>query len=87
MYRLIVPSVCQLRSRKRATINKILFMFSIRQRMLYSFVISILQILSTAGNVEFTDPLEAVRREAKLLNDKGVDIIIVLSHCGLDIDK
>lgn len=55
--------------------------------MLYSFVISILQILSTAGNVEFTDPLEAVRREAKLLNDKGVDIIIVLSHCGLDIDK
>lgn len=45
------------------------------------------KILSSAGNVEFTDPREALRREAKLLNEKGVDIIIVLSHCGLDVDK
>ncbi|XP_050353508.1 apyrase-like [Nymphalis io] len=45
------------------------------------------KILSTTGNVEFTDPREAVKREAKALNDMGVDIIIVLSHCGLDVDK
>ncbi|CAH0713614.1 unnamed protein product, partial [Brenthis ino] len=45
------------------------------------------KILSSSGNVEFTDPREALRREAKLLNEKGVDIIIVLSHCGLDVDK
>ncbi|CAH2238890.1 jg13698 [Pararge aegeria aegeria] len=45
------------------------------------------KFLSSPGNVEFTDPLEAVKREAKELNDKGVDIIIVLSHCGLEIDK
>ncbi|XP_045770763.1 apyrase-like [Maniola jurtina] len=45
------------------------------------------KILSSTGDVEFTDPLETVKREAKELNDQGVDIIIVLSHCGLDIDK
>ncbi|XP_034827397.1 apyrase-like [Maniola hyperantus] len=45
------------------------------------------KISSWAGNVEFTDPLEAAKREAKELNDQGVDIIIVLSHCGLDVDK
>ncbi|XP_045539153.1 apyrase [Papilio machaon] len=43
--------------------------------------------LSSPGNVVFTDPLEATDREAKLLAEKGVDIIIVLSHCGLEIDK
>ncbi|CAH2094001.1 unnamed protein product [Euphydryas editha] len=45
------------------------------------------KILSSAGNVEFTDPRDAMKREAKVLSDKGVDIIIVLSHCGLEIDK
>ncbi|XP_052739064.1 apyrase [Bicyclus anynana] len=45
------------------------------------------KILSSAGNVEFTDPLEAVKHESEALNEKGVDIIIVLSHCGLDVDK
>ncbi|XP_049879454.1 apyrase-like [Pectinophora gossypiella] len=43
--------------------------------------------LSSPGNVEFTDPGEATKREAELLTQKGVDIIILLSHCGLDIDK
>ncbi|CAH0402703.1 unnamed protein product [Chilo suppressalis] len=43
--------------------------------------------LSSPGNVMFTDPREATRREAQALNDKGVDIIVLLSHCGLDIDK
>lgn len=27
-----------------------------------------------------------VRREATLLREQGVDIVIVLSHCGLDVD-
>ncbi|XP_072934335.1 apyrase-like isoform X2 [Epargyreus clarus] len=45
------------------------------------------KVLSTAGNVTFTDPREATAREAKALTEKGVDIIIVLSHCGLEMDK
>ncbi|CAG5022764.1 unnamed protein product [Parnassius apollo] len=43
--------------------------------------------LSSPGNVVFTDPMEATEREAEALTEKGVDIIIVLSHCGLEIDK
>ncbi|KAM3963816.1 apyrase-like [Aphomia sociella] len=43
--------------------------------------------LSSPGNVVFTDPREATKREAKALADKGVDIIILLSHCGLVVDK
>lgn len=42
--------------------------------------------LSSSGNVEFTDPREATRREALALTEKGVDIIILLSHCGLAVD-
>ncbi|XP_037872184.1 apyrase isoform X1 [Bombyx mori] len=45
------------------------------------------QILSLPGNVIFTDPFEATRRETEALNEKGVDIIILLSHCGLEVDK
>ncbi|KAI8442090.1 hypothetical protein MSG28_005724 [Choristoneura fumiferana] len=43
--------------------------------------------LSSPGNVTFTDPGEATEREAKALNDQGVDIIVLLSHCGLKVDK
>lgn len=32
------------------------------------------------------DEVETVRIEAKKLKDRGIDIIIVLSHCGLDVD-
>ncbi|CAG4932581.1 unnamed protein product [Colias eurytheme] len=45
------------------------------------------KILSSAGEVEFTDPKVATLRESKKLNEMGVDIIILLSHCGLDVDK
>lgn len=45
------------------------------------------KILSSPGNVVFTDPGEATKREAEILKEKGVDIIILLSHCGLDTDK
>ncbi|XP_049699209.2 apyrase [Helicoverpa armigera] len=43
--------------------------------------------LSSPGKVKFTDPKAAAKREAKILYEKGVDIIILLSHCGLEIDK
>ncbi|XP_053617425.1 apyrase-like [Plodia interpunctella] len=42
---------------------------------------------SNSHNVIFLDPVETARKEAKLLTDEGVDIIIVLSHCGLDVDR
>ncbi|XP_075983775.1 apyrase-like [Anticarsia gemmatalis] len=43
--------------------------------------------LSSPGKVKFTDPKAAARREAQALYEQGVDIIILLSHCGLDMDK
>ena len=33
------------------------------------------------------DEVETVIAESKKLKDQGINIIIVLSHCGLDIDK
>lgn len=33
------------------------------------------------------DESESVRKEAAKLKSQGVDIIIVLSHCGFDVDK
>lgn len=45
------------------------------------------KILSSSGNVIFTDPVAAAKREAKALYEKGVDIIVLLSHCGLEVDK
>ncbi|XP_023948199.2 apyrase [Bicyclus anynana] len=42
---------------------------------------------SNPEKVKFLDPIAVVQREAQILTDKGVDIIIVLSHCGLEVDK
>ncbi|RVE47543.1 hypothetical protein evm_007802 [Chilo suppressalis] len=42
---------------------------------------------SNSQGVIFSDPVEAVKREADILHKQGVDIIIVLSHCGLNVDK
>ncbi|XP_045454294.1 apyrase-like [Melitaea cinxia] len=42
---------------------------------------------SNSENVKFLDPIKTVQKEANILTEQGVDIIIVLSHCGLDIDK
>ena len=39
------------------------------------------------GTLVFTDEIEAVRGEAKMLKENGVDIIIALGHSGYDIDK
>lgn len=45
------------------------------------------QEVSPTGKVTFTNAIEAVRKEAQKLKSDGVDIVIVLSHCGLDVDK
>lgn len=37
--------------------------------------------------MKFLDEVETVNDEAKRLKEMGVDIIIVLSHCGLDVDR
>lgn len=42
---------------------------------------------SNSQNVIFLDPIETVKKEAQELAESGIDIIIVLSHCGLDVDK
>ncbi|XP_041983040.1 apyrase-like isoform X2 [Aricia agestis] len=43
--------------------------------------------LASTGQLRFTDEVETVRQEAEKLHEQGVDIIVVLSHCGLDIDR
>lgn len=43
--------------------------------------------LSNVGKLRFLDEIESVRKEADLLQSQGVKIIIVLSHCGLDLDR
>ncbi|XP_068619713.1 apyrase-like [Battus philenor] len=43
--------------------------------------------LASTGNLKFTDEIEAVKLEAQKLHEDGVNIIIVLSHCGLDTDR
>lgn len=42
---------------------------------------------SNVGNLIFADVVETVREEAELLKQQGVDIIVVISHCGIDVDK
>ena len=45
-------------------------------------------ILSNAGpNVQFTDPVEAVKKYTAELEDQGVKIIVVLSHLGYRADQ
>ncbi|XP_048482576.1 apyrase-like isoform X2 [Plutella xylostella] len=39
------------------------------------------------GNIIMEDEVTAVNREAAILTAQGVDIIIVLSHCGYDSDQ
>lgn len=50
-------------------------------------IAGLFQVFLDIGKVTFTDPGEATRREALVLKAKGVDIIIVLSHCGLEVDR
>ncbi|CAG5038708.1 unnamed protein product [Parnassius apollo] len=50
-------------------------------------IISTTNVLASTGRLEFTNEVEAVKTEAEKLHQDGIDIIIVLSHCGLDIDR
>uniref|UniRef100_A0A182NS57 Apyrase n=1 Tax=Anopheles dirus TaxID=7168 RepID=A0A182NS57_9DIPT len=43
--------------------------------------------LSMTERVRFLDEVECVNEEAAALKQLGVDIIVVLSHCGFTIDK
>ena len=43
--------------------------------------------MASTGNLKFLDETETVRKEATELHEQGVDIIIVLSHSGLDVDR
>ncbi|XP_053669557.1 apyrase-like [Anopheles marshallii] len=43
--------------------------------------------LSMTDRVHFLDEVECINREASALKQLGVDIIVVLSHCGFTIDQ
>ncbi|XP_026472187.1 apyrase [Ctenocephalides felis] len=44
--------------------------------------------IAATGKLSFLDEPSSVAREAeRLVRDEGVNIVIVLSHCGLDVDK
>ncbi|XP_058125192.1 apyrase-like [Anopheles ziemanni] len=43
--------------------------------------------IGDAGNLVFTDPVEAVREEAARLDEEGVEIIIVLSYSGFNAEQ
>lgn len=43
--------------------------------------------IAKTGKLLFTDEAKAVREEAERLKNEGVNIIVVLSHCGLDRDR
>uniref|UniRef100_A0AAG5D4R7 Apyrase n=1 Tax=Anopheles atroparvus TaxID=41427 RepID=A0AAG5D4R7_ANOAO len=42
--------------------------------------------MADTGALVFQDEAETVREEADRLAAEGVDIVVVLSHCGLDVD-
>lgn len=42
---------------------------------------------SITGKLKFTDEVTAIRTEATKLRQKGANIIIVLSHCGIERDR
>lgn len=46
-----------------------------------------LREIPNAENLKFTDEIDAIRNESTKLRQSGVNIIVVLSHCGLDKDK
>lgn len=44
--------------------------------------------LSQTGNLDILNEVESINNEAEILVEKhNCDIIIVLSHCGIDTDK
>lgn len=47
----------------------------------------VLQEISSTEKLKFLDEIETVKEEAANLKGQGVDIIIALSHAGLDVDR
>jgi 5''-nucleotidase/2'',3''-cyclic phosphodiesterase and related esterases len=47
----------------------------------------VLQEISSTEKLKFLDEIETVKEEAENLKGQGVDIIIALSHAGLDVDR
>ncbi|GAB0100402.1 protein 5NUC-like [Sergentomyia squamirostris] len=45
------------------------------------------KFLSKPNNLKFTSEIEAINEEAKKLKDKGVNVIIVVGHSGLIVDR
>lgn len=43
--------------------------------------------MANTGKLKFLDETESVKAEAERLAADGVDIIIVLSHSGIDVDE
>ncbi|XP_063381719.1 apyrase-like [Cydia fagiglandana] len=50
-------------------------------------IIASTNVLASTGRLRFTDEVEVVRQEAEKLHEQGIDIIVVLSHCGIEIDR
>ncbi|XP_076639053.1 apyrase [Colletes latitarsis] len=50
-------------------------------------ILSTTNTISVTGKLKFLDEVKSVNDEALRLKSQGVDIIIVLSHCGLDVDR
>jgi 5'-nucleotidase len=43
--------------------------------------------IANTDNLRFTNEIDAIRNESTKLRQNGVNIIIVLSHCGIDRDR
>ncbi|XP_050080726.1 apyrase-like, partial [Anopheles maculipalpis] len=43
--------------------------------------------LSNTESITFANSIDTVRTESQALKQRGVNIILVLSHCGLEVDK
>jgi 5'-nucleotidase len=47
----------------------------------------VLQEISSTEQLKFLGEIETVKKEVEELKSKGVNIIIALSHAGLDVDR
>ncbi|XP_033336686.2 apyrase [Megalopta genalis] len=50
-------------------------------------ILSTTSTIAVTGRLKFLDEVETVNAEASRLKSRGVDIIVVLSHCGLYVDR
>ncbi|XP_017759918.1 PREDICTED: apyrase [Eufriesea mexicana] len=50
-------------------------------------ILSTTNRISITGKLKFLDEVESVNDEARRLKSQGIDVIIVLSHCGLHVDR